>query len=151
MGYYLRYFVADEAEINLTLLQEVLKEVSAAYEIRLDEVETIGDLTYDGRFCGQIEINFPGEEIFEDDLMEFKALVGPDHDPGAEVVLSILETTQAIIAVEAFWEGDDAENTLAVLDPLWDWLFTHRKGILQADGEGYYDHDGLILTRKSVF
>ena len=31
------------------------------------------------------------------------------------------------------------------LQPLWDWLFLFRSGVLHADGEGYYDADDLIV------
>ncbi len=50
------------------------------------------------------------------------------------------------------WQGQtsflsmwEPEATLQKLDPLWGWLISHRKGLLKADGEGYYDHSGLML------
>jgi hypothetical protein len=34
---------------------------------------------------------------------------------------------------------------LKAIDPLWRWLHANRRGLLQADGEGYYDAKGLVL------
>ena len=42
-------------------------------------------------------------------------------------------------------EEADAEETLDALGPLWSWLQENRRGMLQADGEGYYDVNGLVL------
>ena len=47
-----------------------------------------------------------------------------------------------------FWEGTDSEATFALFDALWDWLFANRRGILQADSEGFYNADGLLVERK---
>jgi hypothetical protein len=42
-------------------------------------------------------------------------------------------------------QGRSNEETLGLLAPLWDWLTTSRRGLVQADGEGFYDQGELIL------
>ena len=42
----------------------------------------------------------------------------------------------------------DHDEALELLDIVWDWLFTHRSGLLQADGEGFYEGEELILPVK---
>jgi hypothetical protein len=37
------------------------------------------------------------------------------------------------------------EITFSQIEPLWQWLFDHRSGLLQAEAEGYYDRTKLIL------
>jgi len=39
-----------------------------------------------------------------------------------------------------------AEQTLELLSPLWEWLLANRRGLIQADGEGFYDGQHLILA-----
>jgi hypothetical protein len=41
-----------------------------------------------------------------------------------------------------------AEQTLSLLDPLWHWLQEHHRGLVQADGEGFYEHQRLILATR---
>ncbi len=60
-------------------------------------------------------------------------------------MLAVLDGAQAIVGMEAEWTGSDAEPVLSRLDPLWDWLFEQRQGLLQMDTEGFYDADGLVL------
>lgn len=148
MGYYMRYIMADERDITLADIEHALQAVDTAYALEPDQVPDIADVMYGGRQYAQIEINHPDEEIFEDDINEFKDLVGAGDDPNAALILNTLENATAIIAVEIFWETGQAEESLARIDPLWDWLFAARKGIAQADGEGFYDASGLILGRK---
>jgi hypothetical protein len=63
-------------------------------------------------------------------------------------VREVLANVKAMVVVEAFWQGEESEATLAKLDPLWDWLFAHYNGLSQADNEGFYDQSGLILERS---
>jgi hypothetical protein len=95
-----------------------------------------------------IEINRPGDDIFEDDLAEFMDMVGKGDLPGEVRVRETLTATRALVVIEAFWEGEDAESTLSKIDPLWDWLFANHTGLSQADAEGFYDASGLILERN---
>lgn len=148
MGYYMRYISTDEKVVTLSMLDAALKQADAAYTIRPDgQLENLGDLFCGETLLAQIEINLPEDDIFEDDIREFVDLVGKPDETGAQQVLDVLNGATFMVAVEAFWQGDDSESTLIKLDPLWDWLFANRKGISQADSEGFYDADRLILER----
>ncbi|MBZ0283329.1 MAG: hypothetical protein K8L97_21515 [Anaerolineae bacterium] len=149
MGYYMRYIATDTTTISLEVLEAALKLIDAAYAIKPDsQIDNLGDLFYGDMRMAQLEINVPDDDIFEDDINEFRDLVGTADEPGARQVLDVLEAATCMIAVEAFWEGENSEGTLAKLDPLWDWLFANRKGMSQADSEGFYDANGLILERR---
>jgi hypothetical protein len=148
MGYYMRYIMADNRVINLATLVDALKALDSAYAFHPDQVPDMGDLFYSGQKIAQMEINHPGEEIFEDDIAEFGDMLGTADDPLAQIVLNTLKNANLLLAVEAFWAEGRAEDTLTHLDPLWDWLFANRHGILQADGEGFYDASGLIVERN---
>ncbi len=58
----------------------------------------------------------------------------------------LLQEAQATVAVRVLSQGRETGATLEKIDPLWDWLFDEYRGLLQADGEGYYDANGQILA-----
>ena len=62
-----------------------------------------------------------------------------------EAVECVLKNARRIVSVRVLVQDRESEETLAGIQPLWNWLFATRGGLLQADGEGYYDANGLIL------
>jgi hypothetical protein len=144
----MRYFALDAAPLTLANIEAGLKAANPAYAIHLDLWDTLGDLFYGETRLAQIEINRPDDDIFQDDVVEFLDTVGSDPSPEATRVRETLRNAAAIVALECFWEGKDAEAALARIDPLVDWLFAHAPGLFQADGEGFYDANGLLLERK---
>ena len=148
MGYLMRYIVTDGREITFPMIEAALKAVDPAYTIANIEVEDLGDLMYGDTQCAIIEINRPGDDMFEDDLAEFQDLVGKGDNTGEQLVRETLTNATALIVIEAIWKGEDAEPVLAKIDPLWDWLFANYAGLSQADSEGFYDASGLVLERN---
>jgi hypothetical protein len=148
MGYLMRYITTDEHKITLPLIETALKQIDPAYAITNTEVDDLGDLVYGDMYCAIIEINHPGEEMFEDDLAEFKDIIGEGSSPKEQRVLQTLNNAKGLVVIEAYWQGSNSEATLARIDPLWNWLFANYAGISQADNEGFYDVGGLILERN---
>jgi len=148
MGYLMRYISTDKREITLPLIERALRQIDSAYAIANVEIDDLGDLMYGDTHFAIIEINRPGDDMFEDDLAEFRDLVGQGAGLSEARVREVLDNARALMVVEAFWQGDDAESTLAKIDPLWDWLFANYEGLSQADNEGFYDRSGLILERN---
>lgn len=149
MGYFMRYFAASSDNLNLVGIEAALKGLDAGYQIIPDaSVEDFGELRFENMLIARIEINRPGDEIFEDDLDEFRDLVGAPSSPDEQHVLLSLNQTQTLIALEIFWESTNSEPVFARVDPLWQWFFAHHPGVLQADGEGFYDQTGLIVERN---
>ncbi len=56
--------------------------------------------------------------------------------------------SKAMFVIRVLWQGREAEETLDKIVPLWDWLFENYSGLLQADGEGYYDKEQKILKTE---
>lgn len=148
MGYLMRYIITDEKPISLSKVEAALQQIDSAYIIANIEVDDMGDLMFDAQRLAIIEINRPDDDIFVDDLAEFGDLVGQGDLPGEVRVREALAAARALVVIEAFWEGEAAESTLAKIDPLWDWLFANYTGLSQADSEGFYDQSGLILERN---
>jgi len=148
VGYLMRYISTDPKSITLSLIEAALKRVDPAYSIANVEVDDLGDLMFGDLRCAIIDINRPGDDIFEDDLAEFRDLVGQGNSASEQIVRQTLAGATALVVIEALWPGEDAEPILARIDPLWDWLFATYSGLSQADNEGFYDRTGLILERN---
>lgn len=148
MGYYMQFILTDDAPLRLGDIEAALKEADPAYALADVHEEPFehGHLTHDGALYGDIEINQvdPKEdeeyEEFREDIME-------SGRPASKrkTVLNLLQQAKRRVVVQVLWQGRDTEATLQKIDPLWEWLFAHRKGLLHADGEGFYDGTGLIL------
>ena len=102
-------------------------------------------LTYGGALYGQMEINRPGDDLFLGEIEEPKEEAEEGAAKGRKTVLKALAETKAIVAIQVLWQDREAEGTLQKIDPIWLWLFANRSGLLQVDGEGWYDRSGLIL------
>lgn len=146
MGYYMRFIMTGPQPVLLTDLEAALQQIDARYAlIRPEFDETRADLHHAGDVLGEIEINATGDDIFDEDIADLKELVPSHNTPEERRVIEALSSANQIIAVSTLWEGTNSEPTLERLDPLWDWLFAHFEGLLQADNDGFYDADGLIL------
>ena len=146
MGYYMRYIVTDEKEISLAMLESALQQLDSAYQIERDEpADDEGLLKHGEGVYGQIEINRPGDGIFDGELEELAEFVNAAPGENQSRVLEVLHQARAILAIRVVHETREIEETLTKIDSLWAWLFANRKGLMQAGGEGYYDASGLIL------
>ena len=142
----MRFISIDDQDVSLNILESALKRENPAYLIERDEEsDSTGVLTYNGAVYGEIEVNRPGDEVFEEESEELKEFVEDAEGERKSEVLSVLSEAKAIIAVRVLWQGRETEDTLEKIDPLWQWLFANRKGLQQAGGEGYYDASGLVL------
>ena len=139
MGYYMRYIDSDATPITLDELGPALSTIDAAYGI------INGELFHSGDLYGEIEINRRGTELCDEELDELQDFAEDADGEHKQRVMDALTNATSIIAVRVLWQGREPEPTLEKLDPLWNWLLSNRKGLMQADDEGYYDSSGLIL------
>jgi hypothetical protein len=150
MSYYMRYISTDEQEITVPMLERILKSLDPQYSIaNAQESPTeSGDLVYGNENYGQIEINRPGDSLFEEELEELREFLNEARGKKKEIVLQTLDNATTTVAIQVLWQERNTEQTLSKIDPLWQWLFSNRKGLLQVDGEGYYDSSVLILEEQ---
>lgn len=147
MGYHLRYLLTDPEPTTLDLLERALREVDGAYTIRRTGADEHGELLRGDELFGEIEIDRPGE-LFDEELVELReAIAGAEEEP-RRIVEHALATATAMVVVRVLWQGREPEPTLDAIDPLWEWLFEHRTGLLHADGEGWYDDGELLLQTE---
>jgi hypothetical protein len=149
MGYYLRYITTEEDPPTLATLRAAFQEIDGAYRVIPSQADEAGaDLFYGELFCGELEINRAGDDLFDEDLAELRLLVHHARGEQRERVLQVLDQARALVSMSAVWQGGDPEPVLSRIDPLWDWLFPRYAGLLQADGDGFYDENGLVLEMR---
>jgi hypothetical protein len=139
----MRYIVADERPVTLEDVQAALAETGGAYEI--DGEETEATVSYGGHRVGHLTLNAPGDGLFDVERDELVGFAEDGEGQGKGRVLDTLRAARGIVALQVLFGDGDTERTLGVIDPLWRWLHANRRGLLQADGEGYYDAHGLVL------
>jgi hypothetical protein len=139
----MRYIVADERPVTLGDVRSALVEAGGGYEV--DGEETEATIVYRGNRVGHLTLNTPGDGLFDEERDELVEFAEEGDGRGKQRVIDTLRAAHGIIAVQVLFGDGDTERTLTALDPIWRWLHANRRGLLQADGEGYYDGDALIL------
>jgi hypothetical protein len=137
VGYYIRFLLEDGRPLSLQEVMAGLRTVDPAFALSSD-----GHLTRDGELLAQLEVSLPGNGLLEDEIEEFREEAA---EAGGTEVAARLGSVTAILAARVLHQDRDSEETLGLLAPLWDWLTEHRRGLVQADGEGFYDQGELIL------
>lgn len=146
MSHYMRYIVVDEQPVGPGELARALISSDPIYAVEPDESAATVTVLYGDAAAAQIEINVPGDGLFDQELDYLRRdVLATDDGTARERVLATLDTARAIVAAQVLRGAYDEHDAPTRLDPLWQWLFANRKGLLQADGEGYYDGLGLVL------
>jgi hypothetical protein len=150
MGYYMRFFDTSEKPLSIGEIESALRQVDPAYRLEAPESAKIpqADLYLGDGLYAEIEINEPGDGLFEDEIAEMLQFLEDAEGKARKRVEKVLKGARRIVSVRVLWQDRESGDTLAGIDPLWKWLFSTRAGLLQADGEGYYDADDLILEES---
>jgi hypothetical protein len=140
MAYYMRFLSEDDQLLNLEEILSGLRSADPGF--RLDED---GILARGEELLAELEVSRPGDDLFTAEIDELRELAGQDSAAG-QAVATRLELVTAILAVRVLRQERTAEQTLNLLDPLWHRLEAHSHGLVQADGEGFYEAQRLILA-----
>jgi hypothetical protein len=148
MGYYMRFYDTHKKPLRLAQLRTALRRQDRAYDIEILDPSKpqAGVLKYGGIVYAEIEVSESGEESFDEDLGEQLAAVVRRKGKAKSGVEEILRDTKRIVIVCVRFGTKAVEDTLVRIDPLWNWLFATRSGLLHAEDEGFYDDNGLILS-----
>ncbi|MBX9626770.1 MAG: hypothetical protein K2X82_23415 [Gemmataceae bacterium] len=145
MGYYMRFYDTDPRPLRIGHIRAGLRWLDPQYAVEPGG-RGCGTLTHAGEEYGDIEINGPRSDTFREEREEMLAELVGTRGRQRKQVEGVLRSAVRVVAVQVLYGGRRLEDTLLRLDDLWDWLFDSRDGgLLQADGEGYYDGQRLIL------
>lgn len=139
----MRYIVADEQPVSLEDIGKAFAEAGVEYDVDGEETEVT--ITYQGRPIGHVTLNVPGDSLFEEERDELIEFAEEGNEAQKRRVIDTLRAAREIVAVQVLFGDGDTGWTLDRLSPLWTWLQSNRRGLVQADGEGYYDGHDLIL------
>jgi hypothetical protein len=139
MAYYLRFLCEDDRPLVLKEILSGLRNTDPRFQL-----DRHGRLTRGGELLAQLDLSCAGDELFEAEVGELQELARQGGPDGAAIARR-LESVTAVLAVGVLWQEREAERTLGLLSPLWDWLLANRRGLIQADGEGFYEGQNLIL------
>lgn len=148
MGYYMRFFDTSEDSLQIHSIEAGLRQSDPTYrlEIQEDASRPQADMYRGEELLAEIEINqAEGDDQFGEEIDEFLEEIESAEEPVRAAVEVVFKNTKRLVCVRVLGGDRDATVTLAEIQPLWDWLFAMRTGLLQADGEGFYDVRGLIL------
>jgi len=140
----MRFFLADGPPPPLDDLGQVIRSNDATGLIARDAAEPArGDLYYGDVLYAELEINRPGDEIFDEDCADLLDELAKQDDPRADVASAALRSATGAVVIRVYEPGHDDYPRLNVLI---DWLFAHRAGLLQVDEEGFFDRDGQRIV-----
>jgi hypothetical protein len=140
MGYFLRFLSEDERPLALGEILSGLLDTDPSF--RLDDD---GTLIRSNERLAHLEINTAADRLFEEEITELRE-EAEQGGAAAGAVITRLGSITAILAVGVLRQERTTEQTLDLLNPLWDWLLVNRRGLIHADGEGFYDGQDLILA-----
>ena len=150
MGYYFRFICTDPRGLSLEDLHAGIRSVNPAYEVEITPREPyqsmegllkIGDVA-----LADIEVNRPGDGLFEEELGELNDFISDMTGNQKRRVRAALKAAKLIVAFQVLYQGREATEVFNDLDQVWNWLFANRTGVLQADDDGYYDSSGKLLS-----
>jgi hypothetical protein len=143
----MRYYDVSDESLSLKDIEAALKREDPLYRMEIfeDSERPLADMYLGDDIYAQIELYQPGDGLFDEEIQEMLEFLVDAEGRGRKRVEKVLKTAKRTIAVQVLSQEREWEKTLSVIDPLWKWLFLFRKGLLHADGEGYYDEDDLIL------
>ncbi len=143
MTYLMRFIIPDGEPPTLAEIGEVLHRLDEHFVIFPDAADKAsGDLMYAEDVYGEIEINSSNDVVFTEDIQELLDAIAETDEINVGQIREFLDKCSGMVALRVSELGHFNTDRL---DMLWDWLFETRGGLLQVDGEGYYDRDRLVL------
>lgn len=143
MTYHMRFLITDPGPVDLADLAKFLRGVNRKYQFEHDSEG--GTVSLAGEEIASIEINTPGDGTFDDELAMLENSASEGSGTGEARVADALATVQTLFTVKIPGSAGRQDGARDNLDPVWEWLFANRKGLLQADAEGYSDEAGMIF------
>ena len=148
MSYYMRCFFEGQPEVKLDALEAALKKIDAGYAfVDWENDGRSAEIRYNDEVCGAFDLEMieDEDEEMQEMIEEVESVKGWFVKKPKERVLAFLRQVRVRLVVRVLWGGREGNETLERLDPIWEWLMANYKGLLYAEGEGFYEGKKLIL------
>ena len=146
MSYHMRFFDLSPKPLTFAAIETALRVTDPGY--RLDANGPVASLWLSEKALGEMEIHAPGDGAFERVVGERVAALAASEDEYREAVEAALHSSRQLIQIRLDVLEEDLDDSLEAIDPLWDWLFDSREGLLHAEGEGYYQDGEMLLEEE---
>ncbi len=146
MRYFIRFIIDDDKEITLDAIEAGIKSIDPDFKFAgWDRECELAELFHGNELYGEMELMRLDPDDIDDEIVDLMEDVETAVDGDKDEVIACLKNAKAMLVILVVLNGRVIEDTLDTISPVWNWLFDHYQGLLQADGEGYYDSDNLIL------
>jgi hypothetical protein len=149
MGYYIRFIVYNEKDITLDAIEDGLKDIDSKFNLaEWDRECEYAEMRHGDDLYGELEICRLDQDDVDEEIEELMEEVEDEMVGDKDKVIHLLRKAKAMLVIRILWQDRDAETTIHTIAPLWDWLFDNYQGLLQIDGEGYFDKDRQVLQME---
>jgi hypothetical protein len=139
----MRFLITDPGAVDLADLAKSLRATNRRYHC--DFKARGGTVTLGDDEIASIKVHRPGDGTFDEELVELEESASEGSGAGEAKVADTLATVQTIFAAELPGKSKNRDGSRDAMEPVWEWLFSNRRGLLQVDSEGYYNEAGLIF------
>lgn len=146
MSFNMIFILANKKKTTLLQIARGLKQTDAKYRFESEEY-----FLYGSELLGQIDIWRPEEKYFQDWIQAARDRARTriaTHEAQVAEILRVFDRATGILFFNVLWEDRERVETIELYQPLWEWLFEHREGLLYVDSEGYWNVDELLLPDK---
>lgn len=152
MSYYLRFFGLGKP-LDVSILADGVSQIDARVAFGRHEADVANPLSAliwfldagsEPALLANLEINVPGDGLFEDEIEEFLDFAA-DGEGQRDHVIDALQRCTFIVAIQCLFGDQDTDVALDRLGPVLTWLNHNLRGFSQADGEGFYLGHELVL------
>jgi hypothetical protein len=140
MGYYLRFLSEDDRPLVLDEILSGLRKIDPRFQLADG-----GMLIRGNERLAQLDVSTVADGLFEEEIRELREEAGQGSATTGAVITRLGSVT-AILAAGVLLQARTTDQTFDLLSPLWDWLTANRRGLIHADGEGFYEGRELILA-----
>lgn len=130
----MRYFA--DAPLPLDQIKAGLRAEDPAFKI------DGGELIRGDQLLGEIEINRPGSDLFDDEIAGTVQRL--EHAQGHAVIPRV-RATQSVLALQVMDGERTPEITMQLLGPLWSVLQRLANGLWLVDGQGFFENGQLVV------
>ncbi|MFN8379266.1 MAG: hypothetical protein U0452_11405 [Anaerolineae bacterium] len=140
----MRFFMSDGPPPSLDDLAAMVAASNPPGMLARDAAEPArGDLFFGDVLYAEIEVNAPGDEIFEEDRLDLLDELAKQDDPNAAEAVDAVRWATGAVVLRVYEPGHDDWPRLNLIV---DWLFDTRAGLLQVDEEGFFDRTGRKIV-----
>jgi hypothetical protein len=142
----MRFVLTDGDAPTLEAIEGMLKQRKPQYSIVREPGATVGDLFYRDEVYGEIGATSSTDETTAQYLVYLAELL-PNAEEGDQAAVEVvLKKATGVVHFEFPTEEEPSAMAQDIIDPLWQWLYANRSGLLQVDDIGYFDKNGRVLS-----